>query len=266
MKTETDIQMQTIKPYYETDFGVLYHGDCLEIIPHLDPVELVLTDPLYPNMKGGVVHMSGGVAQHYSESKTVGGSYQATLDWIPLAWDKLTKAMMIFCSYHFVSDISKHINGDLINLLTWHKRNAPNPVCNRPKYTTEFIWLFQKAPGLKWRNLKTSMFDIPNLTAGCVSTGERITNKDGKAAHPMQKPLSLITELLGVGGDPVMDCHMGSGTTAVACEQIGRRWIGIEISEKYCEIAAKRIEKEREQLKLFPVEAELPKPKQSQIF
>jgi DNA modification methylase len=44
---------------------------------------------------------------------------------------------------------------------------------------------------------------------------------------------------------------MGSGTTAVSCEKNSRRWIGIEIEEKYCEIAAKRIEKERSQLKLF---------------
>jgi site-specific DNA-methyltransferase (adenine-specific) len=43
----------------------------------------------------------------------------------------------------------------------------------------------------------------------------------------------------------------GTGTLAVACEELNRRWIGIEIEEKYCEIAAKRIEKERSQLKLF---------------
>ena len=59
---------------------------------------------------------------------------------------------------------------------------------------------------------------------------------------------------------------MGSGTTAIACEQLGRRWIGIEISEKYCEISAKRIERERQQLKLFPPEVEIKKPKQGDLF
>jgi len=53
------------------------------------------------------------------------------------------------------------------------------------------------------------------------------------------------------GGETVLDFCMGSGTTAIACERIGRRWIGIEISEEYCEIAAKRITKERQQLRLF---------------
>ena len=49
----------------------------------------------------------------------------------------------------------------------------------------------------------------------------------------------------------VLDPFLGSGTTAVACERLKRRWIGIEIEEKYCEIAKKRIEAERRQLKLF---------------
>ena len=95
------------------------------------------------------------------------------------------------------------------------------------------------------------MWDIPNLTAGCVSTGERVTKKDGSVAHPTQKPTSLIVCLLEVGGETVLDPFIGSGTTAVACERLNRRWIGIEIEEKYCEIAARRIEKENQQLKLF---------------
>ena len=52
-------------------------------------------------------------------------------------------------------------------------------------------------------------------------------------------------------GQIVLDPFIGSGTTAIACEALGRKWIGIEISEKYCEIAAKRIEAEYKQRKLF---------------
>ena len=51
-------------------------------------------------------------------------------------------------------------------------------------------------------------------------------------------------------GYSVIDCFMGSGITAVACEKLGRRWIGIEISEKYCEIAKRRIKAEADQLKM----------------
>jgi site-specific DNA-methyltransferase (adenine-specific) len=60
--------------------------------------------------------------------------------------------------------------------------------------------------------------------------------------HPTQKPLSLLLRLLGMySGDPVLDPFMGSGTTLVAAQQLGRKAIGIEIEERYCEIAVKRL-------------------------
>ena len=51
--------------------------------------------------------------------------------------------------------------------------------------------------------------------------------------------------------DRLLDPFLGSGTTAIACERLNRKWVGMEISEEYCEIAAKRIEQEIKQLKLF---------------
>ena len=77
---------------------------------------------------------------------------------------------------------------------------------------------------------------------------------DGKINHPSVKPTSLIINLLNVHSEEaslILDPFLGSGTTAVACEKLGRRWIGIEISEKYCEIAAKRISLEASQGKIW---------------
>ena len=71
--------------------------------------------------------------------------------------------------------------------------------------------------------------------------------------HPTVKPLALMEYLirLAMHKDGVLlDPFLGSGTTAVACERLGRRWIGIEIDESYCEIAARRIEKETKQLRI----------------
>jgi len=75
-----------------------------------------------------------------------------------------------------------------------------------------------------------------------------------KRYHPTQKPVGLIVRILDRYSpitDKILDTHLGSGSVAIACERLNRRWIGIEIEEKYCEIAAKRIENERKQLKLF---------------
>ena len=76
---------------------------------------------------------------------------------------------------------------------------------------------------------------------------------DGINIHPTQKPKYLMVWCLSWSktNGIVLDPFIGSGTTAVACERLKRRWIGIEIEKKYCEIAAKRIEAERKQLKMF---------------
>ena len=78
--------------------------------------------------------------------------------------------------------------------------------------------------------------------------------KKGTVGHPCPKPIEWANWLIDKATDKnntILDPFLGSGTTAIACERLNRRWIGIEIEEKYCEIAAKRIEKERSQLKLW---------------
>lgn len=77
--------------------------------------------------------------------------------------------------------------------------------------------------------------------------------RDGKE-HPTQKALQLIQWCLlnsSNEGDIIFDGFLGTGTTALACENLKRRWIGVEINPKYCEIAEKRIKAERSQGKLF---------------
>jgi len=72
--------------------------------------------------------------------------------------------------------------------------------------------------------------------------------------HPASFPVEIPFRCMGLFGhkdDIILDIFLGSGTTGLTCERLNRRWIGIEIEEKYCEISAKRIEKERSQLKLF---------------
>jgi len=72
--------------------------------------------------------------------------------------------------------------------------------------------------------------------------------------HPTQKPVPLFSWIIrgySKESDIIIDPFLGSGTTACACEKLNRRWIGVEISERYCEIAAKRIKSEADQFKMI---------------
>ena len=78
--------------------------------------------------------------------------------------------------------------------------------------------------------------------------------------HPAQKPLPLLQHLLKFCGDKILDPFMGSGTTGVACAQLGRAFIGVEIEEKYFSIACRRIEDAYRQPRLFADKQPAPKP------
>ncbi len=81
-----------------------------------------------------------------------------------------------------------------------------------------------------------------------------ISREHYKMEHPTQKPIKLIdnlVKLLSNENDLVLDPFLGSGTTAIVCEKLNRKWIGIEIDEGYCEIAKKRIIEENKQKTLF---------------
>lgn len=230
-------------PYYDREGITIYHGDCREILPQreADSVDVVVTDPPYPGLKGGTQYAFDGVAKRSAVTTTVGMPWQSDLEWMPDAWNVARLGMMVFCSYHSVSEVAASLPAESrVALLTWYKRNAPPAITNVPRFTTEFVWLFKKSPGLRWREIKNTMIDIPMLQSGCMA-GERLRNADGSTVHQTQKPESLMRTLLSVDGDTILDPFMGTGTTLLAAKQLGKRAIGIEIEEKYCEIAVKRL-------------------------
>jgi len=235
--------MSLPKPYYEEPGIIIYHADCREILPHLEPVDLVLTDPPYIGLSGGLVFRHEGVAKRYTDSVTVGDPWCASLDFLDHCDGLARQGLFIFCSYHFMDQIPSRLpSWKRAGLITWYKRNSPYPINNVPHFTTEFIWAFRKEIGLNWRCIKT-LFDIPLLASGCMAS-ERLVDDGGKALHPAQKPLELIASLLSVGGHTVLDPFMGSGTTLRAAKDLGRKCIGIEIEERYCEIAVNRLRQE----------------------
>jgi DNA modification methylase len=232
----------SLVPYYNQDNITIYHGDNREIMPQMprNSFDLILADPPYPELKGGVEYLNGGVAERITVSKSVGTPWETSLDWMTEAWSLTRLGMMTFCSYHSVDTVKQKLRDNAIALITWYKRNTPNPVNNVPKFTTEFIWLFKKAPGLIWRNLET-MYDMPMPFAGCFATERILERNSKKAAHPTQKPIALITRLLAVQPLSVLDPFMGTGTTLRAALNLGIEAVGIEIEEHFCEMTAERL-------------------------
>jgi len=218
-----------IKPYYETDLGVLYHGDCLEIMPHLEPVDLVLTDPPYGmDWPADSTRFVGG--SDASKKRRGAGNAKEKIIGDDKPFDPepfLNYPNVILWGYtHFANKLPKGTN------LVWIKR-----------FDAAFGTFLSDAE-IAWMKGGHGVYCFRDLSM----TAEAKNRK-----HPNQKPIPLIqwcmekAKVQGVTLDP----FLGSGTTAIACERLNRRWIGIEIEEKYCEIAAKRIENERKQLKLF---------------
>ncbi len=229
--------MKTLKDYeyFRTENGVLYCGDNMEILPLIDNVDMVLTD--YPY--GEVNRESGGLRSLDKKDADIWNIDTKTFTDILIK--KCNGVFIAFCGHIQAGEIIKKIKPLSHRILVWNKTN-PSPM------NGEYIYLsgIEIAVYAKKKNA--------TFNARCKNTVFNYPTEKNDIEHPTVKPLSLWIELLKDNSNEnqtVLDCFMGSGTTALACEKLNRKWIGIEISEKYCEIAKKRVEEYTSQLKLF---------------
>lgn len=223
----------------------LLQGDCLELMKDIPDksIDLVVIDPPYEK-KGNGYYCGGGA---FGTTKR---DYHNQLDSNQLLngidnkiLDELLRVMKK-CNIYIWSNkqqLKQYIDyfeekGYNTDLLTWHKTN-PVPTCNN-KYLsdTEYV-LFFRENGVK--------------VYGTYATKKKYyvtpTNKEDKKLykHPTIKPLYIIKNLVinsSQENDTVLDCFMGSGTTGVACKELNRNFIGIEIDKQYFETAKERIE------------------------
>jgi DNA modification methylase len=216
-----------LKPYYEHKGITIYHGDCLEIIPELGLVDLVLTDPPY-DIHAGKGGGCFGDRQHLARTGnfTDGGCDYSFLD--------IFKNWFCFCSLKQLSSLLGHAELRNYCLLTWCKTN-PVPTCNN-KYLPDVEYIVHS-----WS--KGRLFGDMSLksTFTIMPCGRKETS------HPNEKPKRIISKLIQVGslaGETIIDPFAGSGTTLVAAKELGRKAIGIEIEEKWCETAARRLQQE----------------------
>jgi DNA modification methylase len=203
-------------PYFEdTDAGItIYHGDCREVLPGLGRVDLVLTDPPY------------GVNLPYASYDDSETNWLALMDTaIPLMRSSASMVILPSCQIRRLGWIYSRHPPDW--LIAWHK-GSPGHVSAIGFNDWEPLLVYGRWPGLSMHDF----LSVPN--------DERM----GAYGHPCPKPLRwakwIVDRACPVTGS-LIDPFMGSGTTLRAAKDLGRRAIGIEIEEKYCEIAAKRL-------------------------
>jgi DNA modification methylase len=199
-----------IKPYYENEHGKLYCGDCLEIMPQLIAegvkVDACITDPPYGCKKA--------------------------------EWDDEYPRWLVSSAFT-ISPLVCVMPG----LWALHKCIAD--------YGDRYKWLLigDNMNGMTHGAIGYNNY-IPAVVGGAVPVrGQDVVRftiqPNEKNAHPSQKPYAFMTWLVGRltdAGQTILDPFAGSGTTLVAAQSLGRKWIGIEISPEYCEIAKKRLE------------------------
>lgn len=226
-----------MKPYYQDSAVTIYHGDCREILPTLERVDLVLTDPPYIHK-----HTDGGgfaaKANFYKMRQLDGLSAFVPELYIPLI-SKIAPSQVYFHSRDLVEWYASYAksNGFSYDLHFWHKENAV-PFCkNTFKSDVEYIAILYSA----------GRHFVNGLGQERYSKVYRSPIFNTNKVHPTEKPIELMCKYITILTSidyVILDPFMGSGTTLRAAKDLNRKAVGIEINEQYCEIAASRMSQE----------------------
>jgi len=220
------------KPYYERGGITIYHGDCRDILPHLGPVDLVLTDPPWGTDTACDARRFTRSSSDWWQNKDTSRSgphkqiQGDDKEFDPRPW--IIGKAILWGANHYTRYLP-HSGGWLI----WDKRQGVEDLAEKG-------WPLGEAE-LAWTNVLGATRVFRNLWSGLLRREER-----GEFYHPTQKPLALMRWCIELvpSAQVILDPFMGSGTTLRAAKDLGRRAIGIEIEERYCEIAVKRLAQE----------------------
>ena len=217
-----------MKPYYEQDGITIYHGDCREVLVDIGRVDLVIADPPY-----GINTKSDGQGKLSPWADLCNASLWYEL-WISSVRSRMSNngALWSFLNWRSLVTFQKAscaIGWPITSLLVWDKDwiGPGGSQGLRPSY--EMVALFAGTD-----------FSIDDRGIPDIKKSAWCGHKP--SGHPAEKPLELVKWIIEIsGGDLVLDPFMGSGTTLRAAKDLGKRAIGIEIEERFCEMAANRL-------------------------
>lgn len=206
-----------VTPYYQDEAVTLYCGDCRQILPALDSVDLLLTDPPY-----GIGVAKAKWTGVKARQRDYGGP-QSWDDTQPDRWvldlaRSLARWQIIFGGNYFELPPSRC-------WLVWDKDNSSNDFADCE---------------LAWTNLDKAVRRLTYRWQGMLQQpGAPRQHRE----HPTQKPEPLMTWCLGLVPDAqtILDPFAGSGTTLVAAKRLGRKAIGIELNPAYCDVIVNRL-------------------------
>lgn len=235
------------EPYYQDDYVTIYHGDCLDVLPAINAeIEMVMADPPY----------SLSVDQDH-ENLPGRGTRRLNFFNGDRDWDAMTAYVLERLALSLSGAVSAYVwcghrqFGHIVDMLefdgwktrpiVWQKA-CPVPAPPGVGYDSAVeLCVYGFKPGRQWT--PPTGTKVPNfITADGYRHGQ-----PGKVDHPTQKPMSTATIPImnsTTPGQTILDPFAGSGTTLRAAKDLGRKAIGIEIEERYCEIAARRCAQE----------------------
>ena len=209
-------------PYYEDESVVIYHGDCGDVLPSLH-ADAVITDAPY------------NADFQYGAGTNDSRPWGVYTDWLVERIDLMEAAasgpVLVFVSVTGASHLWAAKPPQWTG--AWVRPTAGNPVGSIHGTLILPTW----EPCLFYGDLKALKCSTPD-----VWRTRTISERNG---HPCPKPLTLMRDILGrIPAESIIDPFMGSGTTLRAAKDMGRKAVGIEIEERFCEIAARRMGQE----------------------
>jgi len=268
------------KPYFETELGKLYHGDCLEVTQDMGDIDCVITSPPFWNLikySDDPKDLSNITLETFKSKidelikmiakliKSGGKICWEFMDY-PYSYERNNKKGLLLLSRIF-DDLFEKNNLFLFTKTLWRKYTAQGAMQKdgnlfyahtRKRGTDIFlanntsnIYVYKKNINEKLHseNIEMTIPEWAYIADGVWDVPAKGFNKL-HGSHFSEEIVRRLVLIYSQKNDIVLDPFIGIGTTAIACERLNRRWIGIEISKEYCDIAVERIKQETAQYKM----------------